>query len=156
EAARICGGVRAREHYNPVPPCHPRGFPMPQDMLTVSKGGQTLKTVPLASELTIGRHQSANVQLEDPLMSRIHLKILKQSEGGTDRYFVVDNGSLNGTFHNNKKLAGHAAEELTAQSVVRCAAFELTFQIESQETGLGATIVMPAGSGGPAATPPAP
>src|SRR5690349_17949177 len=103
-----------------------------QDSLTAFKNGQPLKTVPLGAEVTIGRHQSATLQLEDPLMSRVHLRILKKSDGSGERYYVVDNRSTNGTFHNGRKLQPDTPEELTGSSIVRCACFELHFKLEPE------------------------
>src|SRR5687768_1956464 len=100
-------------------------MPREQDSLTVFKNGQPLKTVPLGSELTVGRHQTATLQLEDPLMSRVHLRILKKSDGAVDHYYVVDNRSTNGTFHNGRKLTPDTPEELSSSSVVRVACFDL-------------------------------
>lgn len=129
-----------------------------QDTLTVFKNGQLIKTVPLTNEVTIGRHQSAMVQLEDPQMSRVHLRILKNQE----RYFVVDNRSTNGTLHNGKRLAPDAPEELTPESLVHCACFDLRFQFSrpnvGAETMLNATTSVSLGKAKPADStlPPAP
>ncbi|HUR29070.1 MAG TPA: FAD-binding oxidoreductase [Planctomycetota bacterium] len=99
-----------------------------QDSLTAFKNGQPLKTVPLGAELTIGRHQTATVQLEDPLMSRVHLRIVRKTDGGGDRYYVEDR-STNGTFHNGRKMVRETPEQLTSSSVVRCACFDVHFKI---------------------------
>jgi ferredoxin-NADP reductase/ferredoxin len=113
-----------------------------QAKLTVTKNGQAIKTVPLQSETTIGRHQTATVQLEDPLMSRVHLRILRRNEAGTEHFYVVDNRSTNGTFHNGKKLLPDQPEELGPTSLVRCACFDLSFELgplTAQTVALGHT-----------------
>lgn len=104
-----------------------------QPTLTVKKNGQVVKTLPLGAEITIGRHQSATLQLEDPQMSRVHLRIVKKSEGAHDHFYVLDNRSTNGTWLDGKKLSPEVPEELSGNSTVRVACFEISFQIASAE-----------------------
>ena len=115
-------------------------MPRVQDSMTVTKNGQVLKTVPLGAEVTVGRHQTAMIQLEDPLMSRVHLRIIKKSDGMGEHYYVVDNRSTNGSFLNGKKLLPDVPELLDANSVVRCACFEIHFALN--ESDLTSTLAM--------------
>lgn len=100
-------------------------MPIEPDTLVVTKNGQEVKSVPLSDEVTIGRHPSTTVQLEDHQMSRVHLRILRQQ----GRYFAVDNRSTNGTLVNGKRIAPDAPVALDAESVVRCACFELRLKL---------------------------
>ena len=108
-------------------------MPRVQESMTVTKNGQVLKTVPLGAEVTVGRHQTAMIQLEDPLMSRVHLRIIKKADGMGEHYYVVDNRSTNGSFLNGKKLLPDVPEVLDGNSVVRCACFEIHFTLNESE-----------------------
>ncbi len=110
-------------------------MPIEQDTLVVTKNGQAVKSVPLSDEVTIGRHPSTTVQLEDHQMSRVHLRILRQQ----GRYFAVDNRSTNGTLVNGKRIAPDAPVALDDSSVVRCACFELRLELRAAELS-GATM----------------
>ena len=104
-------------------------MPIEPDTLVVTKNGQEVKSVPLSDEVTIGRHPTTTVQLEDHQMSRVHLRILRQQ----GRYFAVDNRSTNGTLVNGKRIAPDAPIALDAESVVRCACFELRLKLHVEE-----------------------
>src|SRR5438045_2742053 len=58
---------------------------------------------PLADRpLVIGRGEDADVRIQDNSVSRRHARV----EPGTEGYMVVDLGSTNGTFVNDKPLGG--------------------------------------------------
>ena len=59
----------------------------------------------------------------NPLMSRVHLRIIKKADGMGEHYYVVDNRSTNGSFLNGKKLLPDEVQNATviaAGIVSRC------------------------------------
>jgi hypothetical protein len=74
-------------------------------LFIISIEGEQPKTVSIDQEtFTIGRSPKASIQVENECISRIHVQIRK-NESGT--LFITDNGSSNGTFINNERLAAH-------------------------------------------------
>lgn len=71
------------------------------------------RTVPLhANRYTIGRSANTDIMLNDPSVSREHAALVRRAE----RFWVVDLGSLNGTFVNGKQTGEHplsAGDRLT-------------------------------------------
>ncbi len=55
-----------------------------------------------ASELTVGRSRSNTIMLQDPLVSRVHLKVSVNEDAVT----ATDMDSSHGTFLNNKRMRG--------------------------------------------------
>lgn len=61
-----------------------RGF----RLLVIGESSHTAHRLPASGEVSIGRSESADVQVQDPLMSRIHCKLQMGAE-----LFVLDCGS---------------------------------------------------------------
>ena len=56
----------------------------------------------LGEELTVGRAAGCQVRLDDTFVSQLHARVFRR-EG---KYLVEDLGSTNGTFLNERKVAG--------------------------------------------------
>jgi diguanylate cyclase (GGDEF)-like protein len=70
--------------------------------LVVLAGWEIGRIVDLSGEeTTIGRSESADVVLPDPMISRLHARVLHLRLGNRDVYEVTDLGSANGTFVNH-------------------------------------------------------
>jgi FHA domain/zinc-ribbon domain len=65
-----------------------------------SGGGRAGETFPLDGETTVGRSPDCGIFLDDVTVSRKHA-ILREREG---KFFIEDQGSLNGTFVNRKRV----------------------------------------------------
>lgn len=76
---------------------------MPPSLLTVKVVADG-RTVSLhANRYTIGRSNTADIMLNDPSVSREHAALVRRAE----RFWVVDFGSLNGTFVNDRQTGEH-------------------------------------------------
>jgi hypothetical protein len=78
--------------------------PQPQGTLSVRvrSGGDAGSTVPMTgSRLTLGRHSSCDVRLQDTTVSREHAALVKRG----DDWWAVDLGSTNGTSVNGTRAA---------------------------------------------------
>lgn len=76
---------------------------MPPAVLTVKVVADG-RTVSLhANRYTIGRSNTADIMLNDPSVSREHAALVRRAE----RFWVVDLGSLNGTFVNDRQTGEH-------------------------------------------------
>ena len=53
--------------------------------------------------ITIGRNQINDYVINEPGVSKHHAQIVKTDDGG---FFIVDMGSVNGTFVNGKRISG--------------------------------------------------
>lgn len=71
--------------------------------------------------VTIGRSSRNDICLNDPFTSRLHAEIRREK----DAFFVVDNGSANGTYHNGERVSGSAP--LRPNDVVRIGETEIQF-----------------------------
>jgi pSer/pThr/pTyr-binding forkhead associated (FHA) protein len=58
----------------------------------------------LAASSTVGRAPECEIRLDDTYVSQQHARIF----GKTDRWYVEDLGSTNGTYVNDQKLAAPA------------------------------------------------
>jgi len=76
---------------------------VPGVLVVFSRGVCNLSPVPLTSTWTVGRDPSADMAIDDPLVSRLHAR-LEAAEGGGVR--VEDLGSHNGTFVAGARVAG--------------------------------------------------
>lgn len=71
--------------------------------------------------VTIGRSSRNDICLNDPFASRLHAEIRREK----DAFFVFDNGSANGTYHNGDRIAGSAP--LRPGDIVRIGETEIQF-----------------------------
>jgi ferredoxin-NADP reductase len=76
------------------------------------------------AETILGRHPSADIQLEGARISMFHVAILKQAE---DRYFIQDLGSESASFLNGNKLLAKEATHLRDGYIVELPDFYLKF-----------------------------
>lgn len=53
--------------------------------------------------ITVGRNQINDYVINEPGVSKHHAQIVKTDDGG---FFIVDMGSVNGTFVNGKRISG--------------------------------------------------
>jgi predicted RNA-binding Zn-ribbon protein involved in translation (DUF1610 family) len=65
-----------------------------------SGGGRTGEIFPLNGETTIGRSPDCGIFLDDVTVSRKHAVLIERDNG----FFIEDQGSLNGTFVNRKRV----------------------------------------------------
>ena len=65
-----------------------------------SGGGRSGEMFPLDGETTVGRSPDCGIFLDDVTVSRKHA-VLREREGN---FFIEDQGSLNGTFVNRKRV----------------------------------------------------
>lgn len=71
--------------------------------LTLRQGPTPGKVFDLAKDtFTIGRDVSADVTINDPEVSRTHIRLTAQDDG----YLIEDLGSTNGTFINGQRVTG--------------------------------------------------
>jgi pSer/pThr/pTyr-binding forkhead associated (FHA) protein len=70
--------------------------------LTVIVDGKEVQRRPITSSVTLGRSLDCDLWLDDPRLSRTHCRLEPALEG--DGWVVVDLGSRNGTFVNNKQI----------------------------------------------------
>src|SRR5262249_6735630 len=62
--------------------------------------GSTVRLDNSASEVSIGRHASRDIQVDDDRASRMHARVLHRA----GRWTLEDCGSLNGTFVNSQPI----------------------------------------------------
>jgi len=72
-----------------------------------SGGGRAGETFHPEGETTIGRSPDCGIFLDDVTVSRKHA-VLTERDGG---FFIVDQGSLNGTFVNRKRVESAQLED---------------------------------------------
>jgi hypothetical protein len=72
-----------------------------------SGGGRAGEMFPLDGETTVGRSPDCGIFLDDVTVSRKHA-ILREREG---QFFIEDQGSLNGTFVNRKRVESAQLED---------------------------------------------
>nr|BBH89346.1 hypothetical protein KTC_40970 [Thermosporothrix sp. COM3] len=111
------------ERVIPVPPPEPE--PLPARLL-VKLEGQVLQEHVLLHRLTsIGRSSKNMIALTgDKVASRHHAMLAREGE----RYLLTDEGSLNGTFINGKKLIPHRSYTLQDGMLIRIGSHELQFE----------------------------
>jgi len=115
-----------------------------QAKLVVRQGAQTGTSFPLPPQATeIGRDETADISMQDPEMSRRHVRISWQ--GG--RYILEDLNSTNGTFLNDTRVT--AAQQLSSGDKIRVGQYVLEFQAHAEP-------VPPQPAAGPADPAPAP
>lgn len=85
-----------------APPPPPEERPAPGSYLALGEG-ERRRLVPLTQPIThIGRGFTADVQLEDPSISRRHAIVIREPDG---RVRILDDRSSNGTFVNGRRIA---------------------------------------------------
>ena len=72
-----------------------------------SGGGRAGEMFPLDGETTVGRSPDCGIFLDDVTVSRKHA-VLREREGN---FFIEDQGSLNGTFVNRRRIESASLEE---------------------------------------------
>jgi diguanylate cyclase (GGDEF)-like protein len=93
-------------------------------ILIIIRGSPQGKKFVLKGEaLTLGRDKSADIQINDPNVSRQHAKIL-QSENG---FILEDLGSRNGTHINYEKMESNAKVNLAKEDMIRMGTTVLKF-----------------------------
>ena len=86
-----------------------------------SGGGRTGETFQLEDDrTTIGRSPDCGIFLDDVTVSRRHAVIVKRDE----RFFIEDEGSLNGTFLNRRRIE---SAELHDDDELQVGKYRLTF-----------------------------
>jgi pSer/pThr/pTyr-binding forkhead associated (FHA) protein len=73
--------------------------------------------------VTLGRLKENDIQLPESTVSGFHAQILKEE----DNYYLVDRGSINGTFLNNQRLLAGEKKLLQDGDTIRIQSFELYF-----------------------------
>ncbi len=107
-------------------------------------GGNTIEIV--KDQTVLGREPSVDVVVSDGSVSRRHARV--EQRGGL--YFIVDQGSANGTFVNSERVA---ERELKDGQTLRLGAVDFKVELEDD---LAATIAMPSEAARPAPPAPAP
>jgi len=72
-----------------------------------SGGGRAGEMFPLEGETTVGRSPDCGIFLDDVTVSRKHA-VLRERDGN---FFIEDQGSLNGTFVNRKRVESAQLED---------------------------------------------
>jgi hypothetical protein len=72
-----------------------------------SGGGRAGEMFPLEGETTVGRSPDCGIFLDDVTVSRKHA-VLRERDNG---FFIEDQGSLNGTFVNRKRVESAQLED---------------------------------------------
>ena len=85
-----------------------------------SGGGRAGELFTLDGETTIGRSPDCGIFLDDVTVSRKHA-ILRE---GDDGFFIEDQGSLNGTYVNRRRVE---SAELTDDDEIQIGKYRLTF-----------------------------
>jgi len=84
-------------------------------------GGRAGETYALEGErLTIGRHPDCDIFLDDVTVSRRHARLVRRDSG----YAIEDEGSLNGTFVNRRRVDSQLLED---GDEVQIGKYKLTF-----------------------------
>lgn len=91
----------------PPPPAKPRKQKKPKgepigELVVVKPPEQAGVGYSLTDELTVGRAPGCQVRLDDTFVSQLHARVFTR-EG---KYLVEDLGSTNGTYLNQRKVAG--------------------------------------------------
>ena len=73
--------------------------------------------------VTIGRLKENDIQLPLSTVSGFHAQILKEG----DAFYLLDRGSVNGTFLNGQRLAGGEKKLITDGDTIRIQSFEIYF-----------------------------
>jgi pSer/pThr/pTyr-binding forkhead associated (FHA) protein len=85
-----------------------------------SGGGRTGEIFPLEGETTIGRSPDCGIFLDDVTVSRKHAVVVERDSA----FFIEDQGSLNGTFVNRKRVE---SAQLENDDELQVGKYRLTF-----------------------------
>jgi pSer/pThr/pTyr-binding forkhead associated (FHA) protein len=77
--------------------------------------------VPQGERTTIGRSPDCEIFLDDVTVSRKHAVLLQKDDG----HYIEDQGSLNGTFRNRKRI--ESSEKLENGDELQIGKYKLTF-----------------------------
>lgn len=105
--------------------------PADQVVLVVRGGSSSGTYFVLEGELTkVGRHPDSDIFLDDITVSRRHAEFMIRK----DEYFVVDAGSLNGTYVNKQRID---QAKLVTGDEVQIGKYKLIFVAPSREGSSG-------------------
>ena len=100
---RSLSTAAATKHDTPLLPARPLPVGVARATLTLATGAQAGRLVRLESgSTTIGRGQEADLQIDDPTVSRVHARIARRPNG---LFFVEDLASTNGTFVGPRRVS---------------------------------------------------
>lgn len=87
------------------------------------------QTVYLTDQITtIGRTMGNRIVLGETTVSRYHAQIVREG----DCYWILDLGSANGTYLNDKRLAAHELYPLASDDLIRLGTFQIQFSQQPQ------------------------
>ena len=98
------------------------------DKLLIYNGTHFLNEHTLSDITSIGRLRKNTIQLESSEISRVHA-IITRTESG---FVIVDRGSMNGTFVNDRKLVASEPAPLGDGDRIRLETFELRVSLSSE------------------------
>jgi predicted component of type VI protein secretion system len=102
--------------------------------IRVSLKGRPIRSYAFGKDvITIGRDPDSDVYLDNPGVSRHHVRIEKEPQG----FFAEDLGSANGTFLNDQQV--HQREFLQDQDVLRVGKFSLWLSLYEDRRGVSDT-----------------
>ena len=95
--------------------------------LIVKKEGEMVSKVglPVGKRVTLGRNEQADLRVEHPSVSRVHLKLIFDGEAIT----AEDNASAHGTKYNGKPLKAHEKVTLVDGDVLSLGASSRSYHI---------------------------
>ncbi|MGA1283098.1 MAG: ATP-binding protein [Prochlorothrix sp.] len=87
------------------------------------------QTVYLTDQITtIGRTMGNRIVLGETTVSRYHAQIVREG----DCYWILDLGSANGTYLNDKRLSAHELYPLASDDLIRLGTFQIQFSQQPQ------------------------
>jgi pSer/pThr/pTyr-binding forkhead associated (FHA) protein len=100
-------------------------------LLVIAEGGVSGHLLPESGTVVIGRDPEADVQIDDPSVSRRHLELHLG-----EQIRVRDLGSSNGTSIGREKLAANALVDLPAAETLRIGSVILVLQLPPEEEAI--------------------
>ena len=94
------------------------------DKLIIERDGELLQEEELQPVTSIGRNSKCTIQFEDPQISRVHVVLTKRSAG----YELADQGGMNGTYLNERRLDTRETVMLKDGDVFRLQSFQVKLQ----------------------------
>jgi hypothetical protein len=118
------GGAETTQTFTPDEgedaPAELEGIVQGPALVVRAGGGRAGEIFPLEGETTIGRSPDCGIFLDDVTVSRKHA-VLAERDGG---FFIEDQGSLNGTFVNRKRVE---SAQLENDDELQIGKYRLTF-----------------------------